>query len=75
MDKSVWRIPDDERPPERFWMEFGRFVMATMKNDGSDDYRRTLVEWSDLLQKRYQGHEITGRVILDYMDSQMRRWS
>lgn len=73
MNKAAWRVPDNERPPERFWLEFGKLVMATLRGDDSEEYLKTLIEWADFLQRRYGGHEITGRVILDYLDAQMAR--
>lgn len=73
MSKDAWRIPDNERPPERFWQDFGLLVLATLRCDASEEYRETLVRWADILQRRYHGHKITGQIILDYLDVQMAK--
>lgn len=71
--KDDWRIPDNERPPAQFWQDFGLLVMASMRYDNSDEYWRTLLRWADILQRKYHGHQISGQVILDYIDSQMAK--
>ena len=73
MSKDAWRIPDNERPPARFWQDFGLLVMASMRGDNSDEYRETLWSWANILQRRYHGHKITGQIILDYLDVQLAR--
>ena len=70
IDKNAWKVPEDSRPPEQFWKDFGNFVMATYVYDDSDEYWQTLIRWSDILQRRYGGHDMTGKIILDYVDSQ-----
>ena len=72
-NREAWRVPDPDRPPEQFWIDFGNFVMATMNYDDSDEYWQTLIKWSDILQRRYGGHEMTGKIILDYVDGRMAR--
>lgn len=73
MSNETWRVPDNERPPEQFWLDYGKFVMATLRYDNSDEYWETFLRWADILQRRYQGHEVTGEVILDYLDVQMAK--
>ena len=71
--QEKWRLPADARPPEQFWKDFGNFIMASYQYDDTDEYWETLIRWADILQRRYHGNEITGKVILDYVDSQERK--
>ena len=73
IDNSGWKIPEADRPPEQFWKDFGNFMMATYRYDDSDEYWQTLMRWADILQRRYGGHEMTGKIIMDYLDSQMAK--
>lgn len=72
-DKNAWRVPDPDRPPEQFWIDYGNFVMATYVYDDSDEYWQTLIRWADILQRRYGGQEMIGKIILDYVDGRMAR--
>ena len=69
-NKDAWKVPEGSRPPEEFWKDFGNFVMATYVYNDSDEYWQTLMRWADILQRRYHGHEMTGKIIMDYLDSQ-----
>ena len=73
MSKDAWKVPEANRPPEQFWTDFGNFVMATYIYDDSDEYWQTLMRWADILQRRYHGHEMTGNIIMDYLDNQMAK--
>ena len=68
--KTAWAVPDPDRPPEQFWIDFGNFVMATMNYDDSDDYWKTLIKWSDILGKRYNSDPIACHMIYEYIKSQ-----
>lgn len=72
-NKEAWKVPEGSRPPEEFWKDFGNFVMATYVYNDSDEYWQTLMRWADILQRRYHGHEMTGKIILDYVDGRMAR--
>ena len=72
-NKDAWKVPEGSRPPEEFWKDFGNFVMATYVYNDSDEYWQTLMRWADILQRRYGGHEMTGKIIMDYLDSQMAK--
>ena len=72
-NKEAWKVPEANRPPEQFWKDFGNFMMATYRYDDSDEYWQTLMRWADILQRRYHGHEMTGKIIMDYLDSQMAK--
>lgn len=69
-NKDAWKVSEDNRPPTQFWIDFGNYVMATYVYDDSDEYWETLMRWSDILQRRYGGHEVVGKIIMDYVDSQ-----
>ena len=71
--KDEWKVPEGKRPPEQFWIDFGNYVMATYVYNDSDEYWQTLIRWADILQRRYGGDEITGKIILDYVDGQERK--
>lgn len=73
MSRDAWKVPEGSRPPEEFWKDFGNFVMATYVYNDSDEYWQTLMRWADILQRRYHGHEMTGKIIMDYLDSQMAK--
>lgn len=71
INNDAWKVPEANRPPAQFWVDFGNYVMATYVYDDSDEYTETLMKWSNILQKRYGGDEMTGKIIMDYVDSQM----
>ena len=54
-----------------YQLYYGATVAKTtyVYND-SDEYWQTLMRWADILQRRYHGHEMTGKIIMDYLDSQ-----
>lgn len=68
---DAWKVPEADRPPVEFWKDFGNFMMATYAYDDSDEYVETLMHWADVLQKRYGGQAMTGKVIMDYLDGLM----
>ena len=72
-NKDAWKVPEADRPSAQFWTDFGNFMMATYQYNDSDEYWRTLMRWADILQRRYHGHEMTGKIIMDYLDSQMAK--
>mgnify|MGYP002519431322 CR=1 FL=1 len=43
MSKEAWKVPGPDRPPERFWVDYGNFVMATYLYNDSDEYWQTLM--------------------------------
>lgn len=71
--RETWRVPDQDRPPEQFWVDFGNFVMASMRQKDSDDYWKTLVKWADVLGKRYPNNDVVANLIIDYLDGQDKR--
>ena len=70
---AAWRVPDADRPPEQFWIDFGNFVMASMRQDDTDHYWETLAKWADVLCKRYHGNDVVAHLIIDYLDGQDKR--
>ena len=70
---AAWRVPDADRPPEQFWIDFGNFVMASMQQDDTDHYWETLIRWADVLSKRYPKNDVVAYLIIDYLDGQDKR--
>ena len=73
MSKESWKVPDADRPPEQFWIDFGNFVMASMQQDDTDHYWETLIRWADVLGKRYPKNDVVAHLIIDYLDGQDKR--
>lgn len=72
MSKTEWMAKQEERPPEKFWTDFGNMVAASIHYEDTDEYLETLVKWCDVLGRRYD-NKIAHFVILDYYDGQCRR--
>lgn len=64
---DTWNM-QDQRPPEKFWEDFGNFIKATLPYEDSDEYWAKLIRWADILQRRYHGNTLTGILIVDYLD-------
>lgn len=73
--RDSWKVPQEERPPEQFWKDYGNFMMASYRFDSADDhYWETLINWANILMNRYNNH-IVNLVVMDYIDSQSSKSS
>lgn len=70
MSRDNWKVPEAERPPEQFWIDYGNFVMASYRFVSEDDgYWETLIFWANVLMNRYNNHTVN-LIVMDYIDSQ-----
>lgn len=70
MNRDKWKVPEAERPPEQFWIDYGNFVMASYQFVSEDDgYWETLIRWANVLMNRYNNHTVN-LIVMDYIDSQ-----
>ena len=67
-----WKVPIDKKPPDKFWIDFSKFVNASMIFDDTDHYWQTLIRWADVLMNRYNNH-VVNMMVMDYLDGQSRR--
>lgn len=67
-----WKVPIDKKPPDQFWIDFSKFVNASMICDDTDHYWQTLIRWADVLMNRYNNH-VVNMMVMDYLDGQSRR--
>lgn len=78
MSHTNYAVPSSARPPERFWTDFGNFVMASYNfppdadEAESDAYWSTLCKWADILMNRYN-NKAANAVVFDYLNSQSDR--
>ena len=72
MSMKECSVPVPDRPPEKFWTDFGNFVMATYNYTDTDDYWETLIRWADILLNRYN-NPAANKVVFDYLNSQSAR--
>ena len=70
---DLWKANKNEIPPEQFWLDFGKFVCATIKgvrNDNSDLYWQKMRTWGKILKSRYHNTELVCAVVNDYYAGQ-----
>lgn len=72
MSMKECSVPVPDRPPEKFWTDFGNFVMATYNYTDTDDYWETLIRWADILLNRFN-NPAANKVVFDYLNSQSAR--
>ena len=72
MSMKECSVPVPDRPPEKFWTDFGNFVMATYNYADTDDYWETLIRWADILLNRFN-NPAANKVVFDYLNSQSAR--
>jgi len=72
-----WKALPQQAPPEKFWTDFSKFVLASYNFDRSDNqadhdhYWDTLIKWADVLMKRYN-NELVTRVVIGWIDVQSK---
>ena len=63
---ETWRARADEAPPEQFWTDFGKMVLASVRGDDTEHYWTTMVQWSNKLMEKYGNNEIANYVVVNY---------
>ena len=72
---ETWKARPQQVPPEQFWTDFSKFVLASYNHDKfSDDadhdhYWDTLIKWGNVLMDRYKS-EMVVRLVIGYINMQ-----
>ena len=74
---KAWIVPEEDRPPNQFWIDFGSLVNASKiypadESPDHDHYWNTLIRWSEKLMNRYN-NTVVNHIVMDYIDGQSRR--
>ncbi len=75
--RESWKVAESERPPAEFWTDFGNFVGESFVIETDerlhDYYWSTLINWADILMKRYHGNEVVVQIVMGYIEHQSSR--